>query len=212
MLHHWIVFGLILLGSAEIFAQDERYYRQLLSGDLPGTSESRDSFVRNFLIKGPEYHVDLDGDGIEEIIQPEKRDGTDWISILNLSRSSLFSAKLFAAGGESSIYKLRLVNLSTRVKALIIFLDEGITRGLKFESTARIYVLSFEDNKLSTMTLNPGPHIYQEKESQREQYWRRDFVVDVTDLNNDNVREIVVHFNHIQHILEYQGNGEWKKY
>ncbi len=203
---------MFLLGSAEIFAQDERYYRQILSGDLPVTADSRDNFVRNFLIKGPEYHLDLDGDGVEEIIQPEKRDGTDWISILNSSRSSLFAAKLFAAGGDSSIYKIRMVNLSTRVKALIIFLDEGVTHGLKFESTARIYLLSYEDNKLSTLTMNPGPHIYQEKEAQREQYWRREFVVDVTDLNNDNMREVVVHFNHIQYVLEYQGTGEWKKY
>jgi hypothetical protein len=211
MLQQWIVFCLIFLGSTEIFAQDERYYRQILTGELPETADLKDSFVRNYLVKGSEYMVDLDGDGIEEIIQPEKRDGIDWLTIMNSSRSVVYSAKFYASGGDSSIYKLRLVNLTPRVKTLIVFLDDGITRGLRFESTARIYFLTWEDNKLSSLTLNPGPHIYHEKEAQREQYWRRDFVVDVTDLNEDSKREIIVHFGHIQHIYEYKGSGEWTK-
>lgn len=212
MAHYWLVFCLFLLGSGDIFAQDERYYRQILTGELPKTDTPKESFVRNYLVKGAEYMVDLDGDGIEEIIQPEKRDGTDYLNILNSSRASIFSAKLFATGGNSWIYKLRLVHLTPRVKTLIVFLDEGSTRGLRFESTAKIYFLSFEDNKLSTLTMNPGPHIYQEKEGQRDQYWRREMVVDVADLNKDLKREIIVHFGHIQHIYEYMGSGNWAKY
>ena len=212
MLQHWFVFCLFLLGSAEIFGQDERYYRQIITGELPVTVEPKESFVRNYLVKGSEYMIDLDVDGVEEIIQPEKRDGIDYLTILNSSRSQIFSARLYAAGGGSSIYKLRLVHLTPTVKTLIIFLDEGSTRGLRFESTARIYFLSYEDNKLSTLTLNPGSHIYHEKEGQREQYWRRDFVVDVKDLNGDQKREVIVHFGHIQHVYEYKSAGEWSKY
>lgn len=212
MLQQSLVFFMILLGSTEIFAQDERYYRQILTGELPQTSEQRESFVRNYLVKGPEYLVDLDSDGIEEIIQPEKRDGIDYLTILNSSRSTIFSAKLFASGGNSSIYKLRLVYVSPTVRTLMIFLDEGSTVGLRFESVARIYLLSYENNKLSTLTLTPGPHTYHEKEGQRDQYWRRDFLVDVKDLNADDKREVIVHFGHIQHIYEYSGRGEWTKY
>lgn len=211
MLQHWFVFCLFLLGSAEIFAQDERYYRQIITGELPVTIEPKESFVRNYLVKGAEYMVDLDADGIEEIIQPEKRDGIDYLTILNSSRSPIFSARLYSAGGNSTIYKIRLVNLTPRVKTLLIFLDEGVTKGLKFESTARLYFLSFEDNKLATLTLNPGPHTYHEKEAQREQYWRREFNVDVSDLNGDSKREVIVHFGHIQYVYEYQQNGEWIK-
>lgn len=212
MLQHWLVFCLFLLGSVDILAQDERYYRQIITGELPVTVEPKESFVRSFLVKGPEYMVDLDGDGIEEILQPEKRDGIDYLTVLNSSRSPIFSAKLYAAGGDSTIYKLRLVHISPSVKALIIFLDEGVTKGRRFESTARIYLLSYEKNQLSTMTLNPGPHIYQEVEAQREQYWRRMYSVDVRDLNDDNRREVVVHFGHIQYVLEYLGDGKWTKF
>jgi hypothetical protein len=212
MLQQWILLGLFLLGSTEIFGQDERYYRSILTGELPVTSEPKESFVRNYLVKGSEYMVDLDNDGIEEVLQPEKRDGIDYLTILNSSRGQIFSAKLFSSGGNSAIYKLRLVYLTPRVKTLIIFLDEGTTKGLRFESTARIYLLSFEDNNLSTLTLNPGPHIYQEKEAQRDQYWRREYVVDARDLNGDQKREVIVHFGHIQNIYEYKGGGEWSKF
>ncbi len=212
MLQQWILLGLFLLGSADIFAQDERYYRQILTGELPVTAEPKESFVRNYLVKGSEYMVDLDGDGIEEIIQPEKRDGIDYLTILNSSRGKIFSAKLFASGGDSAIYKIRMVNLTPKVKTLIIFLDEGSTKGLRFESVARIYFLSYEDNKLDTLKLNPGPHIYHEKEAQRDQYFRRQFLVDVKDLNHDLKREVIVHFGHIQYVYEYKGSGEWSKF
>ena len=203
---------MILLGSTEIFAQDERYYRQILTGELPQTAETKESFVRNYLVKGPEYLVDLDSDGIEEVIQPEKRDGIDYLTILSSSRTIIFSARLFASGGNSSIYKIRLVYVTPTVRTLIIFLDEGSTKGLRFESVARIYLLTYEDNKLSTLTLSPGPHIYHEKEGQRDQYWRRDFVVDVKDLNADGKREVIAHFGPIQHAYEYKGRGVWLQF
>lgn len=212
MPQHWALFALIFLVSAGVFAQDERYYRQIITGELPVTAEPRESFVRSLVVLGPEYMVDLNADGVEEVLRPEKRDGIDYLTILNSSRSPIFSAKFFAAGGESSIYKLRLVNLSATAKALIVFVDEGATRGLRFESTARIYFLSFDNNDLSTLALNPGPHIFQEREGQREQYWRRQMSVDVRDLDGDHKREIVVHFGHIQHVYEYAGSGTWTKF
>ena len=212
MLQQCLVFFMILLGSTEIFAQDERYYRQILTGELPQTAETKESFVRNYLVKGPEYLVDLDSDGIEEVIQPEKRDGIDYLTILSSSRTIIFSARLFASGGNSSIYKIRLVYVTPTVRTLIIFLDEGSTKGLRFESVARIYLLTYEDNKLSTLTLSPGPHIYHEKEGQRDQYWRRDFVVDVKDLNADGKREVIAHFGPIQHAYEYKGRGVWLQF
>lgn len=212
MLQQCLVFFIILLGSTDIFAQDERYYRQILTGELPQTSDPKESFVRNYLVKGPEYLVDLDSDGIEEVIQPEKRDGIDYLTILNSSRTEIFSARLFSSGGDSSIYKLRMVYITPSVRTIIIYLDEGSTKGLRFESVARIYLLTYEYNKLSTLSLTPGPHIYHEKEGQRDQYWRRDFLVDVKDLNKDEKREVIVHFGPIQHVYEYNGRGEWIKF
>jgi ribosomal protein L21E len=61
------------------------------------------------------------------------------------------------------------------------------------------------------MKLAQGPHHFHEKESQREQYWRRDYSVEVRDTNRDGTKEIVVQFNHIQRIMIYKGLGEWER-
>lgn len=194
-------------------AQDERYYRQILAGELPkSTEESKENSIRKFTINGSLYHVDLNSDGVEELIQPQKRDGVDWIVIMNSSRGVLFEAKLLAMGGESVIYKIKMVNLSPKIKALVLFLDEGATAGKRFESTARIFVISFENNNLNKMSMIQGPHFFHEKQAQREQYWIRDYQVNVHDLDNDGIREIAISYNHINRILKYLGNGEWKRY
>lgn len=197
----------LFLGNVE--AQDERYYRQILSGELPSFSEaSGEEIFHQFNVKGPSYKIDLDGDKIEESLQPQKRDGVDWIEIRDHSERIIFAQKLLAMGSESALYKVKLVQIAPDVKALILFLDEGKTEGRGFESTARIYVVSYVKNDLSTMKMIKGPHFFHEKEAQRDVYFRRKYMVNVYDVDNDGVREIVVHYNHIQRILKYV-KGEW---
>ena len=203
----------IFLISLSSHAQDERYYRQILSGDLPKFSQKIDEAVEHqFNVQGSSYVIDLNGDGVEEIVQPQKRDGVDWIEVRGMNQSKIFEGKLLAIGGGSSIYKMKLAYLSPKVKVLVLFLDEGKSSGLKFESVARIFLLSFENNDLATLKLTMGPHHFHEKEGQRDQYWRRDYSVEIRDINNDNVRDVVVQFNHIQRIMLYQGFGQWSRY
>lgn len=211
-MHQCCFLFILLLISVSGYGQDERYYRQILTGELPRLNlEAGEAAIAQFNVMGPQYKVDLDGDGIEEMIQPQKRDGVDWLEIRNSSQSKLFEAKLLAMGAGSYIYKLRLVQISAKVKALLIFLDEGVTAGKRFESTGRFFVLSFENNDLSKMTLTAGPHFYHEKEAQREQYWRRDYAVNIYDIDGDGSREIAVQYNHIQRIMKYLGRGEWQR-
>ncbi len=192
------------------FAQDERYYRQVLGGDLPKLNEIvSESATVHLNLKVPTYKFDLNHDKLEETIVPQKRDGVDWIEIRNSSGSKIFEAKLLAMGVGSQIYKIKVVNLSKTLKAAIIFLDEGVTHSRRFESTARIYVLSFENNDLKTMSITEGPHFFHEKEGKREQYWRRDYMVNVYDIDGDGVREIAVQYHHINRIMKYAGRGEW---
>lgn len=203
---------ILLVFSFGIFAQDERYYRQILNGELPSFNQTTQEVVdHQFNVKGARYLVDLNGDGIEEIIQPQKRDGVDWIEILGTGSQKIFEAKLLAMGGESAIYKVKVAQISTKTKLLILFLDEGKTNGRRFESTARIFLMTFDNNDLTTMHLSQGPHYFHEKEGQREQYWRRDYSVEVRDINADGTRDVVVQFNHIQRIMLYKGQGEWER-
>lgn len=212
MVHHSMIFLFFLLLVMPVVAQDERYYRQILGGDLPKQIERvEEPPITQFSVSGPAYYFDLNQDKLEEVIRPQKRDGVDWLEITHSSGTKIFEGKLQAMGAESSIYKIKVVNISQTVKAAIIFLDEGFTKGRKFESTARIFVLSFENNDLSKMVLTEGPHHFHEKESQRDQYWRRDLMVNVYDIDGDGTREIAVQYNHIQRIMKYKGKGEWTR-
>lgn len=211
MVLHRIIFFFIILLSGNLFAQDERYFRQIFSGDLP-KSEERSKPGTLMTVSGPDYRLDLNRDGVEEILEPQKRDGVDWLEIRNTSQNKIFEAKLFAMGGASTLYKIRLVDLSPKVRALILFLDEGITKGKRFESTARFYVLSFEDNDLSKISLSEGPHYFHEKEGQRDMYWRRDYNVNIHDIDQDGTKEISVEYNHIQRIMKYKGKGSWERF
>lgn len=203
---------LILILSGVVYAQDERYYRQILNGELPAVNLDMNELQEHqFNVKGASYSIDLNGDGIEEFIQPQKRDGVDFIEIKDSSLRKIFDAKLLAMGGESSVYKARLAQLSQKTKLLVLFLDEGRTVGRRFESTARIFLLTFDNNDLSTLRMTQGPHHFHEKEGQRDQYWRRDYSVEIRDTNNDGVRDVIVKYNHIQRILLYKGFGEWDR-
>lgn len=203
-----------ILGAVSFpgLAQDERFYRQMLAGEIPAVkTEVEDSPITPISVEGPFYQIDLDGDGIAEKIRPSKLNGVDWLMIYNSSRGKIFDAKLVPMGGESHIYKVRLVHLSKNTKALIIHLDEGHTRGQFFESTARIFVLTYENNDLSTLSLAEGPHFFHEVEKHPDRYTRREYRIDVTDLDGDGVREIIVHYNHIQRIMIYKGKGVWQR-
>nr|MBA2405229.1 hypothetical protein [Bdellovibrionales bacterium] len=194
------------------FAQDERYYRQILNGELPLLGqEIREVQEHQFNVKGASYTFDLNDDGMEEIIQPQKRDGVDWIEIKSLLQTKIFEAKLLAMGGESVLYKVKVAHLSKTTKVLILFLDEGKTNGRRFESTARIFLITFDNNDLTTMHITQGPHHFHEKEGQREQYWRKDYSVDVRDVDKNGVRDVVVEFGHIQRVMLYMGKGEWER-
>lgn len=211
MVQHLGLF-LFLIFSLSSWAQDERYYRQILNGELPKlTEELKDVQEHQFNVKGASYSVDLNGDHFNETIQPQKRDGVDWIEIRDNSQRKVFESKLLAMGGESSIYKIKMGQLSDKSKVLVLFLDEGKTAGRRFESTARIFLISFDNNDFSTMRMTQGPHFFHEKEGQRDQYWRRTYEVEIRDVDKDGVRDVIVEFNHIQRILRYQGRGEWER-
>lgn len=203
----------LLLFSVSAFGQDERFYRELLAGEaLTSLTEKAELVVTPISVSGKLYQFDLNGDGQAEKLQPVKRDGVDALIIHDSSGNEIFEARLWASGGESVIRKLRLVRLSEKTRCLLIFLDEGVTSGTQIESTGRIYLLSFENNDLKTLSLAQGPHIFHEKEAARDQYLRRSYSVDVTDLDGNGVREVIVHYNHIQRILKYEGAGNWVRY
>ncbi len=192
-------------------AQDERFWRKLLSGEL--TEEVvKPKEEPKWVFASPVYHLYMDTDGKEESIQVLKRDGMDWLDITGHDGVKLLEAKLWAMGSGSGIYRLRLMDLSKTVRVMVIFLYEGKTESRKLESSARLYFLTFENKDLTTMKVAAGPRYWHEYEAVREQYWRRLYSLNVEDYNGDGTKDINVEFNHMQSIWMYQGQGLWKSF
>ena len=125
MVDYWQIILVFFLISP-VQAQDERYFRQILSGELPqNIQEAPSPLVSQFNVNGPSYRFDLNEDNNEEIIETQKRDGVDWIEIRTSSQNKIFQTQLPVMGAESYIYKMKIVHLSTKLKAIIVFVDEG---------------------------------------------------------------------------------------
>lgn len=212
MVHHSLILFVFLWIAGPVCGQDERYYRQIFTGELPKTETASKEVMPQFNVSGSNYKIDLNDDKFEESIGPAKIDGVDWLIIKNSQNTPVYQVKLPAMGALGYIYKIKYVHLSKTLKALVVFLDEGRTSGKRFESTARFFVLSYENNNLSDISFAEGPHFFHEKEQQREQYWRRDYSVNIYDIDGDGIREIAVQYNHIQRIMKYAGKGVWERF
>jgi hypothetical protein len=196
------------------YSQDERKYRQLIDKTQKNKNNEHEVMpFSHFVQNQGRYQLDLNSDKIEEIVEIQKRDGLDWIIIKASNETVLYQTKLPTVGSQSVIFKMLLLNISkTRsIKTLVLFFDEGMIKSKKWESTARILLLTFENHDLRNIKLTIGPHFFHEKNSQRDQYWRRDYEVKSLDLNADQMREIIVKYQHIQRILIYKGDGIWER-
>lgn len=190
-------------------AQDERFWRKMLSGELTH-EELKVQPEPKWVFAGPEYHLDLNSDGREESIQVLKRDGVDWLDITGHDKTPLYKGKLWAMGIGSSLYRLRLIDISPTARVLVLFLYEGRTESKKLEASARLYFLTFDNKDFSTFALTAGPRYWHEYEAQREQYWRRLYSLNVKDYDGDGTKDLAVEFNHMQSIWMYRGHGVWQ--
>ena len=190
--------------------QDERFWRKMLSGELT-REEVKPEPEPKWVFESPAYHFDLNGDGHEEVLMVYKRDGMDWLDVMGHDKTSLFKGKLWAMGSGSGVYRLRIVDLSEKVRAIVIYLYEGKTESKRLEASARLYFLTFENKDFATFKLTAGPRYWHEYEGVRDQYWRRIYNLNIKDYDGDGTKDLAVEYNHIQSIWLYRGQGLWKK-
>lgn len=199
----------IFLFENSLFAQDERFIRKMISGEL--LSENKKSVVPAlFSVTGPEYRVDLNGDGLDEAVQVRNEDGLNWFLVFDSKQNILMKEKLWAMGAMSRLYRIKMVDLNPTARALILHVDEGKTESVRFESSAKMFIVSIDNKDLSTLKMVPGPRYWHEREAHREQYWRRNYTLNVLDLDQNGTKDIFVKYHGSQWIFMYQGNGQWK--
>ena len=191
-------------------AQDERFWRKLLTGEL-SREEVQEPEAAKLVFSSPRYEFDLDGDGQTESLLIQKRDGLNVLEVYSAGKDLLFTGSITGTGIDSKIYRLRVVDISKEIRSIIIYFFEGKTQSRYFEASARLYFLTFKKNKMDKMVFQKGPMYWHEYEAPRDQYWRRPYAVNVIDIDKDGVSEIFVNYNQIQFIWRYQESGLWKQ-
>jgi hypothetical protein len=202
---------ILILFVASNFAlgQDEQFYRRIFTNELINKPSALIEY--KLVVKSPVYQINLDQDKFLEGIRIEKRDGLDFIVVLSRFGEKVFESKLLGIGNKSRIFKIQLKTISKDTNALIIHFYEGKIDSTKFESTARLYFLTFPKNDYKKMVLFKGPHFFHEKEKVSEQYWNRRFSVNTIDYNNDGVKEISISYKKINRVYFYLSKGLWTK-
>lgn len=211
----FFLFFTLFLTLNPLQAQDERFFRRILSGELI-ESERPPVFEKtyHFVAQSPLYEIDLNGDKKKEALSYEIKDGEHWINIFSASdgKKIIFQGKMETAGKDASLFKISLRELSSKLKVLILFFYEGNSQYLDFNGTGRVYLITFEKNDLSTLHLSPGPAFFQEKEQRNLGYYQRNYAVEIFDYNKDGVRELTVKHGHISRVMMYLGGGKWKEF
>lgn len=205
-----VVFTLFFLLFGQcVLAQDERFFRQLISGDLGVSAAEESKTTPHFHAASPFYEIDLDGDDRVEYIVIEKRDSEDWLHIHDYNRKRIFSLKFVRLGWESDVFRINLRQLSKDTKVLLVRYYEGHNQGENFTGTGRLYVVSWDKNDLKSLRGVRGPQLWDEFADSKIHYHQRPQHISLFDFDSDGIREVAVRHHLTTKVMKYIGKGEW---
>ena len=196
--------------------QDERYFRQLFSGELAKIGDKSTEQKYSYFLHTPFYDLDLNHDGIPEQLVFVKKDSEDWIEIYEKSKTNekkkIFSYRFETKGFDSELYRIEFKKISDHTSILLMYYYEGLSRYTEMQSTSRIYAVTIDNNDLKTLAAFRGPNFFEEHKSLKGHYHIRNYQVYLQDLNNDNVKELIVKYRGMSQVFIYSGNGQWKTF
>lgn len=208
-MRYFIIFALCCFSFAAL-SQDERYYRDIFTGDI--NKHLKKPFMYKVEVESKKYMIDLDRDGIEDSFQLVKKDGVDFIRINDSHGVTVFEDKLEVKGGRSRIFKANFFRTSDDADTLVLHYFEGQNDAAIFESSARLYFLTIRGKSLKQITLTKGPFFWSERESAADKYykyWNKRYSVNIIDYNKDGRKEISVSYNKSSQVYFYLGDGVW---
>lgn len=200
----------LFMASNSGYAQDERFIRKLLSGDLGVEGVEENKPKPHFHVASAMYEIDLNNDNRVESIVIEKKDSEDWLHIQNYERQIIYSLKFVRKGWESDVYKINLRKLSDNTHVLLVRYYEGHNQGDNFTGTARLYTISWENNDLTKISSLRGPEIWDEFRDSKIHYHQRPQLISLNDLDGDGYKEISVRHHLSTKVMKYLGKGEWQ--
>lgn len=193
-------------------AQDERYFRQLFSGEINKGKAEVDEKKYSYFVHTPYYALDLNRDGVPEQIVFVKKDNEDWIEILNSEKKKIFGYLFENKGYDSELFRVELKTLSPTSSILLLYYYEGISKYINFQGTSRVYAITIDNNDLNTMKAFKGPSFFDEQKTFKGHYHKRNYEVILEDLNRDGVKELIVKHRNTSTVFMYKGQGLWQTF
>lgn len=191
-------------------AQDERYVRKLLSGDLTRPAPLAGEAKYTYRARSAYFEIDLNGDHRSESFVLEKKDGEDWIHVFSYGRKKVYSYRFTPIGPNSRVYRITSKRLSKNTVAYILHYFEGTSGYLKFTAQARYYFLTIDNNDLKTLATYKGPAYWEEfKSFNFNHYHQRKYELTAVDFNSDGVKELSLRYNDANTVFFYRGKGAW---
>lgn len=206
----FVIFISFFCLNRHALAQDERFFRKLLSGDFSVDGVEKEKSKVHFNVASALYEIDLDNDDRVESIIIEKRDSEDWLHIHNYNRERIFSLKFVRKGWESDVYKVNLRTLSDKTKVLLVSYYEGHNQANNFSGTARLYVINWDNNDLKSLQGVRGPELWDEFRDSQIHYHQRPHHVSLFDFDSDGIREVSVRHHLTSKVMKYLGKGDWR--
>jgi hypothetical protein len=198
--------------SWSALAQDERYFRQLFSGEISKSKDKNEDKKYTYVVHTPYYYLDLNKDSISEQIVFAKKDNEDWIEIFDHEKNKIFSYRFDNIGFESDLFRIEQKTLGPQTSILILYYYEGISNYINFQGTSRIYAITIDNNNLKSLKAFKGTSFFDEVKTFKGHYHKRNFQVYLDDLNNDKVKELVIKHRNDSDVFVYRGDGKWQTF
>ncbi len=164
-----------------------------------------------FEVETSYYGIDLTHDGQDEFFKVQKKDGEDWLEFYDDHKNKVKNLKLNAQGSNSRLHRVSYYRLSSEAQVLVLFFQKGQTKSLNFNSSFQLYFVSIDKDQLGTLTLKAGPVVaYESYDFLFDHYAFRKAYFSVEDLNQDNIRDIVIRSPRTSQAYLYLGGGQWK--
>lgn len=202
---------LSVFDSTTSYAQDERLFRKMFSSSINQKKEKgKDISLYKLHINSKYYELDMNGDGLNDGLVFEKKDGEDWIHIYKEFFTKVKSVRLLANGIKSRIYRIKVLNISKSSRLILLYYYEGVSKYISLLGTSRIYMMTIDDRNFDTISVYRGPAIWKEYDNARGFYNQKNYKISLFDYNSDGVKELTVKYGNSAYIYRYFGNGKWK--
>jgi hypothetical protein len=215
MMGKLLILLLFFLVPWRAMPQDERYFRQLFSGELLKGEVKTEAKKYSYTLHTPFYALDLNHDSNPEFVIFVKKDSEDWVEIFEQikgERKKVFSYRFETKGFNSELFKIEFKRISPKTSVLIMYYYEGMSKYTEMDSSSRIYVATLDNDDLKSLSMFKGPSFFEEHKSLKGHYHIKNYQVYLQDLNNDIIKELVVKHHLVSQVFFYEGSGKWKTF